>query len=78
MNKNWSYYCPYCKEGFGDLEGEVIKRKDDGFGDRYTLLHCPRCGELVITGPAGCEKYSPEDQEFFGVITSPRSEKEDG
>jgi len=68
-NKIWSYYCPHCKEGFGNLEGKIIKRVYDGFGDQYTLLRCPRCGELVVTGPNGCEKYTPEDLEFFGLTT---------
>ena len=71
MFESWSYHCPLCKEGFGDLEGEIIKRKYDGFGDRYTLLRCPRCGELIVTGPyLTCDPYTDEDKEFWGLQSS--------
>ena len=65
---DWRYHCPICKEGFGNLEGEIIKRKYDGFGDRYTLLNCPRCGGRIVTGPyQSCDVYNDEDKEFCGL-----------
>ena len=69
----WTYHCPECGEGFGDLEGDIIKRKCDGFGDRYTLLKCPRCNVLIVTGPYGCVEF--EDPEWWDLTVEEKVSK---
>lgn len=67
-DKLWSYHCPVCEEGFGDLEGEVIKKLYDGFGDRNELIKCPRCGKWIVLGPyMTCDEFNSEDLEFWNL-----------
>jgi len=57
-----------CEEGFGDLEGEVIKKLYDGFGDRSKLIKCPRCGKWIVLGPyMTCDEFNLEDLEFWDL-----------
>lgn len=68
MRRTWSYYCPKCKEGFGDLEGEIIKQKYDGFGDMNKLIICPRCGAWLALGPyMTVDEFNTEDLDFWGL-----------
>lgn len=68
-NWTWSYYCPKCKKGFGDLEGEIIKQKYDGFGDRNRLIICPRgCGAWLVQGAyMTIDEFNIEDLEWWGL-----------
>lgn len=68
-NWTWSYYCPKCKEGFGDLEGEIIKQQYDGFGDRNRLIICPRgCGAWLVQGAyMTIDEFNIEDLEWWGL-----------
>ena len=71
MRRDWSYYCPKCREGFGDLEGEIIKDKYDGFGDRNKLIICPRCSAWLVLGAyMTCDEFNIEDLEFWGLNES--------
>ena len=65
----WSYYCPKCEGGLGDME-PYIKEQRDGFGDLYRIIKCRHCGELLVTGPYQTIKLLEEekdDWEWWGL-----------
>lgn len=74
--KLWSYYCPLCEEGFGDLEGEVIKKIRGGLGGLSTLIACPRCGKWVVLGDyMTVDEFNPEEDTEFWNLTDEQLEQ---
>ena len=68
FSESWrhTHNCEICKEGFGDLEGESVRKVMDGFGDSQELIFCPRCGALLVREFGQCHPPSKDDHEFWG------------